>query len=800
MSRLVAGPLLLAAVSGVATPAGAAERGGVALNIPAGRLVDAIVAIGRQGGVNVATTVSGLGAMRTKGVKGRLTIEAAFARLLADTGLVAVRIGPDAFRIERAAPPRPRQPPPAPGRPVPPPLVSPPLVAEPAPDVIVTAGKQRSPLDLYPGAAAVVWFDTPALRNAGARGTAALVDELPVLTSTSLGPGREKLFLRGIADSSFSGSSQATVGQYLGEVQLNYNAPDPDLSLYDMERVEILEGPQGTLYGAGSLGGVARLIPHQPKPGVWEGSVQAALGATWHGGVGSDVAGVLNIPLWQGAAVRLLGYGSRSPGYIDDVQRGLNDVNDTRKFGARGAFRFEPGDHWSVEVGGAFQSIRNNDAQYTEATGRPLSRATPIAEPSESRFYLAHITVRKLWDDGKELVSSVALVHNQQATIYDASKPTGIPATAAYSLNDALLLTSETRLSRLLPDGTGWVVGAHVTASDDQMLYLIGDDDTLAFLRGVRSYVLDSALFGQTTVEIAPRLQLTVGGRLSAIRLRGFQILPTRDELKLDFVTNDRDTVVFAPGAAMTWRANDAFIGYIRYQRGYRVGGYAVVPFGDGGNVGVTAFRPDTLDVIEGGVRFGTQTSKLTGSIGVSTARWRNIQADLTGPDGPFTANVGDGHVNGLELTANWQARAGINLSGSMFLADSDLDRPARDTVMRCRQSLPNVPAVTARIGADYRKVFPSGRTLTLGLGARYVGRSWVGVGPRLRVPQGNYVQTNALAEYRFGRYKVFVDMRNLFDSKGNRFSVGNLLQTGNLGQRTPLEPRSVRIGIAAGF
>ena len=372
MSRLVAGPLLLAAVSGVATPAWAAERGGVALNIPAGRLVDAIVAIGRQGGVNVATTVSGLGAMRTKGVKGRLTIEAAFARLLADTGLVAVRIGPDAFRIERAAPPRPRQPPPAPSRPVPPPLVSPSLLAEPAPDVIVTAGKQRSPLDRYPGAAAVVWFDTPALRNAGARGTAALVDELPVLTSTSLGPGREKLFLRGIADSSFSGSSQATVGQYLGEVQLNYNAPDPDLSLYDMERVEILEGPQGTLYGAGSLGGVARLIPHQPKPGVWEGSVQAALGATWHGGVGSDVAGVLNIPLWQGAAVRLLGYGSRSPGYIDDVQRGLNDVNDTRKFGARGAFRFEPGDHWSVEVGGAFQSIRNNDAQYTEATGRPL--------------------------------------------------------------------------------------------------------------------------------------------------------------------------------------------------------------------------------------------------------------------------------------------------------------------------------------------------------------------------------------------------------------------------------------------
>lgn len=800
MSRFVAGGFLLAIISAVATPAEAADRDKITLNIPAGRLVDAIVTMGRQAGVNVATTVSGINGMRSKGVKGRLTIEAAFTRLLAGTGLVAARIGPGAFRIERPSPSRPR--PPARPKPVVQPPVSPPPAEEPT-DIVVTAGKQRNPLDLYPGAAEVVWFDTPRLRYAGARGTGALIDELPVLTSTSLGPGREKLFLRGIADSSFSGASQATVGQYLGEVQLNYNAPDPDLSLYDMERVEILQGPQGTLYGAGSLGGVVRLIPHQAKPGIWEGSVQAAVGATWHGGMGGDAAGVVNVPLWQGAAVRVLGYGSWSPGYIDDLQRGLKDVNDTRKLGARGSFFFEPGDHWSVELGGAFQSTRNGDAQYTEGTGRPLSRATSIAEPSESRFYLGQITVRKLWDDGKELVGSIGLVRNQQVTVYDASKLTGVEATEADSLNMAYLLTTEARLSRLRADGTGWVIGAHITSSDDQLLYLIGKDETLNFLRGIRSYVLDSAVFGQATVDVAPRLQVTVGGRLSAIRLRGFEILPTRDELKLDYVTNDRDTVVFAPGLAMTWRANAAMTGYLRYQRGYRVGGFAVVPFGeagDAGQVGVSGFRPDTLDVIEGGIRFGAHDHGLSGNVGVSAARWRNIQADLTGPDGPFTANVGDGHVNGLEFNANWQARRGINLSGGIFLAESNLDKPARDIEITRRQKLPNVPAVTARLAADYRKTFPSGRTLTVGVGLRYVSRSWVGVGPLLRVPQGNFLQTNALAEYRVGRYKMFVDMRNLLDSRGNRFSVGNLLQTGNLDQRTPLEPRSIRVGIAAGF
>src|SRR3546814_3098560 len=86
------------------------------------------------------------------------------------------------------------------------------------------------------------------------------------LSSTHLGAGRNKLFIRGIADSSFTGPTQATVGQYLGDIRLSYNAPDPDLRLYDVDNVEVLEGPQGTLYGAGSLGGIIRVVPNAPNP------------------------------------------------------------------------------------------------------------------------------------------------------------------------------------------------------------------------------------------------------------------------------------------------------------------------------------------------------------------------------------------------------------------------------------------------------------------------------------------------------------------------------------------------------
>jgi outer membrane receptor protein involved in Fe transport len=85
--------------------------------------------------------------------------------------------------------------------------------------------------------------------------TRAIGNLVPTLVSTDWGDGHDKLFLRGVADSSFPGSSPSLVGQYLGDLRLNYDAPDPDLRLYDMASVEVMEGPQGTLYGAGALGG-----------------------------------------------------------------------------------------------------------------------------------------------------------------------------------------------------------------------------------------------------------------------------------------------------------------------------------------------------------------------------------------------------------------------------------------------------------------------------------------------------------------------------------------------------------------
>jgi hypothetical protein len=108
--------------------------------------------------------------------------------------------------------------------------------------------------------------------------------------------------LRGLSDGTFTGRTQQTVGTYLDNIQLTYNAPDPDLRLIDVDRVEILRGPQGALYGGGSLSGVYRIVSVKPVLDEWSGSLLAGAAATESGSPSSRVEGVVNLPLSPSAA------------------------------------------------------------------------------------------------------------------------------------------------------------------------------------------------------------------------------------------------------------------------------------------------------------------------------------------------------------------------------------------------------------------------------------------------------------------------------------------------------------------
>ena len=372
------------------------------VEIPESRLDQAVRALGRQTGASIGFRERKLGNLRISATEGRLTAGEALVLMLRGSGVRARRMGAGAFLIETDPNWKPAQrqagaslSAQAP-RPQPPPIV----------DIVVTASKRDIPMSAYPGMVHVMEGDriSPA---GGRKGTEALEALSASIVSTHLGPGRNKLFIRGISDSSFVGPTQATVGQYWGNSRITYSAPDPSLKLYDIGRVEVLEGPQGTLYGAGSLGGIVRVIPREPQLDRIEGAAWAGVEAVTHGEIGYDGGAVINLPIVEDRlALRAVGFGAVENGYIDDLGRGLNDVNDVESFGGRLALRYEDAEGMTIDAGLVGQRIDGADGQYAERELGELVRSSSMAQPYRNDFLLTDLVVRKNWGD-YELTASI---------------------------------------------------------------------------------------------------------------------------------------------------------------------------------------------------------------------------------------------------------------------------------------------------------------------------------------------------------------------------------------------------------
>jgi outer membrane receptor protein involved in Fe transport len=706
-------------------------------------------------------------------------------RLLVATPLEAVQAGPNAWRLQpRARASAQIQPRPQPK--------APPLRAEgPLPEIVVTASKQGVPYAAYPGS--IVKLDLA--RDVGERGnadaSAALVGRAPSLSSTNLGPGRNKLFVRGVADSSFNGPTPATVAQYYGEVRLNYAAPDPNLNLYDVEGVEILEGPQGTLYGSAAIGGIVRLVPNGPVLGQTSGSGEAGALATEKGGIGGDVAAMLNLPAGENAAVRAVGYGVLSPGYIDDAGRGLRDVNRTLSYGARLALRYDPARAVSIEAGGIYQDLESRDGQYAERGLPPLTRSSTIAQPFDNDFRLAYAVTRaQLW--GASLVSSTSFVRQELRTQFDATPRLGVPAEFVEDLGLSVL-SHETRVTGGRAGGFHWLLGASGLISTTSARRQLGPLNALVQITGVRNREREAALFGEATVPLFPGVSATIGARVNYDEAKGRLLnerVPEKSEPK-------RSNWRFLPKAALSWAPADHWLVFLHYQEGFRPGGLSVT-----GPTTAEKFQSDTVWTLEGGFRAGVpERDRLTGSLTVSRTRWQRIQVDLIDASGlPFTSNIGNGYVDSIEAAAEWQATGGLTFEGALFLNRAELNRQSAAADDAIERNFPNIPEIGGRAAMRYRRDLGGDLALTSRAGVRYVGRSFLGVSPPLDLEQGRYALADIEARIGTDAKGVRLSIDNLFDARANRFSYGNPFSVADGRQVTPLRPRTIRIGFDARF
>jgi len=792
---------LLSTILFSATPALAARP--ASLNLPAGTLGDAVMALGRQAQVDIVIDDAALWNRHVAALTGHLAPADALRRLLVGSGGRAIPVGPDSWRV-RVAPKGAVQPK---ARPQSPRGVAPALQVHDAIDIVVTASKRDLRLRDFPGTVSIL--DEADLAFGGPGGTDAILSRLASVSSTYLGAGRNKLFIRGIADSSFTGPTQATVGQYLGDLRLTYNAPDPDLRLYDIASVEVLEGPQGTLYGAGSMGGIIRTVPNAPVLGTVSASVALGVSATAHGALGGDSAAMVNLPIVDDkVALRLVGYGVSDGGYIDNPLRGKNNINRTNIAGGRATLRIVPADGWTIDLGGVLQRTHGDDSQYADAGGPPLTRSSPVAEGFDADYKLGDVVIAKDWD-ALRFRSSTDIVSQHLSEAFDAS-PANAPPQVFTQHNATRLITTEARVWRPVQNGVGWVLGASYIDNRTRLDRALGPPGAAMPVTGVENGISEGTFYGEASVSLAPWLTATAGGRAAFARLSGAatDVLPAPtlvEALARAQVTANRHSTSLLPSLALNATPLDRLTLYTRYQEGFRPGGLAI----ESGFV--QRFEGDRVKTIEGGARYGKpgpHAWDLAASI--SATRWSNIQADFIDDAGlPSTANIGNGRLLTVSGSASWRPLTHLRLDAALAFNASKVTAPSEvyqalllrlaDNLSDSMRRIPNIARVTGRIGFDWEQPLGRGLDLRVYGWGRYVGRSRLGIGPTLGEEQGNYTDSALTARVGSPALGFNLGLTNLSDSVGNRFALGTPFSVGRE-QITPLRPRTIRIGVDAKF
>lgn len=748
----------------------------------------AVIALARAAGVDIVSTERGLHAVRTAELRGTLTVRQALDRLLAGSGFRAVASGPGSYRIV-VAPPAP------PPRPVARPAAPPP--PEPAPaDIVVTASKQRVPLLRYPGSLTLV-SGVPRRANGATADLSQIAGQLPILQSTQLGLGRNKVFIRGIADSSFNGTTQSTASVYLDDVQLNASGPDPALRLYDMQAVEILEGPQGTLYGAGAIGGLLRLTTRAPVLDGFAGSASAGTTLTQGGAPGYDVALMANVPLVAGkAALRGVAYQVRDGGYIDAARRRVVDANHSDTTGARLALRVDPGSGWQIDASGAAQRVESADGQYGDVSRSPFAQRNYIAQPFFGRLLFGRVTIAKDWESGLRLVSATGIADYRTVETFDA---TGFAApvsrgAARYDLdNDKLLVSQELRLSRSLDGGRSWLAGVSLLSDRSILTRSVGLGGAAIDIVGVTNVTRSASGFGEVTARLWRDLSVTLGGRVTTARVDGE---PSSTRRPGNYIKG-RSTQRFDPTIALSYRIAPELAAFARYQTGFRTGGLAVAQ----GIGRVANYDPDSIRFAEIGLRrLRSGVRGVSFAISGSTAAWSNIQADLINRRGqPYTTNLGDARIQTVEASFDWTPTTRLTIDGSALYTHNIVYGTIADQSRLNNRRLPQTPPFAAHGGVSYR--WPEGRvTPRIAASADYVGRSVLGTGDLLDVSQGKYLTIGLTAGLRWRGIDLGLGVENLTNTASNRFAFGNPFGLPGRNETTPLRPRNVRIGVSTAW
>ena len=789
-------------------------------NIPAKSYADALIDLAVQANVSlVGAQACGTGGYVT--VTGSYTVDQALAKLL--TGAPCswrvvdsrtVRIQPvQADSQPRAAPP---------SAPVT-------LVTE----LMVTARRRPERVDALPAGVSVI--SSEQLRAFGARDTRDTAGQLVGVTMTNLGPGRDKLLMRGLSDGAFTGRARSTVGTYLDDVPINSNAPNPDLRLVDVERVETVRGPQGALYGSGALSGVYRIVTNKPDFNDFTAAAAVSAAHTHGGSPSYEAEAATNLPILDGrGAIRAVAYYDLLGGYLDNVDLRLSDVDKTTRGGGRLAAGFQLADSWRIDVSGAYQRLNSQDSQYTTVgAGRNL-RTNTVRENHDNNFGEGAVSLHGdlPWAD---FTSTTALVRHDFDSQYDANALTGTAAFAnAFQLTaaDQVVYRELARIGRIVQDvtlsshGDGpwrWLVGAYGSGSVERTpSFLIVTSPPLVAggpTRAARAYseerrdtIQDFAVYGEASWTFAPRWTVSAGARAFQNRLKTRSTIDVEGLLGSRVVANGRSFGGVSPKLSLQYETAAGGLIYGLYSEGYRAGGV-----NSGGFLPVSrlrsTFAPDQLRNFELGAKGRFMQGRLAARTAIFFDLWDNIQSDQYRPNGlAYTANVGDAQIGGLETELAYDLASGLSVQANAMLAEPRFTRTNPDftapSTTQLGVGLPGAPRSAGGLLVRYEHPLSNALILRLVGQASYIGSSRLTFVETDAAKTGSYVEARLSADIAADHWTAGLFVSNPTDASGDTFAYGNPFTFGpptasdaaRVRQVTPQRPRTLGVRLSADF
>lgn len=723
---------------------------------------------------------------------GDMTADAALAALLKNSRCRASRLDDRAFLLRRrvffAI------------RPATKPTV-PPTAETPAGEVIITATRRAQLAGNTPFAVSVLTQDE--LQTSG-HDLSAVSSRIAGFSLTNLGPGRDKILLRGLSDGVFTGRTQSTVGLYLDDVPITYNAPDPDLFLADMSRVEVLKGPQGALYGEGSISGVVRLVTNGPDLANSSASLSATVGATQGGDLSRQFIAVGNLAAVPDTfALRMVAYDDRQGGYIDNLDVGAHNINLVRRTGGRASMLWCLSPAWKLGASYAAQEINARDSQYVTGNVGAYHRPAIQPEPHDNDFNSATISLT-----GKTALGEVKLtaghLHHDVTSRYDvgaAATMFGSGAATAYDQDQAVeLSTQEISLTSPADRRWRWMTGVFSSKSIERFIPAVsaaGLSQPL-FVEQRRDDVTNLAVFGEVAVDLSPKVTLALGLRQS----HGEHAVSSRTSaagapelVMTDHLVSDR----LSHQASIRYRPSDNLTVYLLTSEGYRNGGFNTTHLP--GTVSPPAlYSGDELNSYEAGAKWRWPEQGVRLSVAAYRVYWRNLQSDQLQVTGlPMTVNIGNGTNTGLELEAEWRPVPSLQFHAAGLFNEPKLTRPNPDFVTDEDAGLPYIARHSYSLGASWETAASDGQ---LRASATYAwrGRSRLNFGPLQTVEMGGYGRLDLSATLQSGPVTYGLRVDNAAGATGNSFAYGNPFSLGRVDQRTPERPRTVWINVTRAF